>query len=147
MWAARGGSAARCTGRPIGHNDIAPYNVCFDGDEVAGVFDWDLAGPTTPLMELAFIAWNCVPLWRDIGDEAAAERIRGICSAYGGVQPAQIADAVPGRIQLMLDWIPRGAAAGDLGLRRLMSQGEPERSQSALNELIPRLRRIRRHLA
>jgi Ser/Thr protein kinase RdoA (MazF antagonist) len=25
----------------IGHNDIAPYNVCFDGDEVAGVFDWD----------------------------------------------------------------------------------------------------------
>jgi aminoglycoside phosphotransferase (APT) family kinase protein len=32
-----------------------------------GVFDWDLAGPTTPLLELAFIAWNCVPLWRDIG--------------------------------------------------------------------------------
>jgi hypothetical protein len=20
----------------IGHNDIAPYNVCFDGDDVAG---------------------------------------------------------------------------------------------------------------
>jgi hypothetical protein len=37
----------------IGHNDIAPYNVCFDGDDVAGVFDWDMAGPTTPLMELA----------------------------------------------------------------------------------------------
>jgi hypothetical protein len=51
----------------IGHNDIAPYNVCFDGDDVAGVFDWDLAGPTTPLMELSFIAWNCVPLWRDMG--------------------------------------------------------------------------------
>jgi aminoglycoside phosphotransferase (APT) family kinase protein len=51
----------------IGHNDIAPYNVCFDGDDVAGVFDWDLAGPTTPVMELAFIAGNCVPLWRDLG--------------------------------------------------------------------------------
>jgi len=127
----------------IGHNDIAPYNVCFDGDDVAGVFDWDLAGPTTPLMELAFIAWNCVPLWRDIGDEASAERIRRICSAYGGVQPTQIADAVPRRIQMMLDWIPLGAAAGDAGLRRLMSQGEPERSQAALNELVPRLRRIR----
>src|SRR4051794_8765664 len=25
----------------IGHNDIAPYNACFDGDELAGVFDWD----------------------------------------------------------------------------------------------------------
>jgi hypothetical protein len=51
----------------IGHNDIAPYNVCFDGAELVGVFDWDLAGPTTPPLELAFIAWNCVPLWRDIG--------------------------------------------------------------------------------
>jgi hypothetical protein len=43
----------------------------------------------------------------------------------------------------MLDWIPLGAAAGDAGLRRLMSQGEPERSQAALNELVPRLLRIR----
>ena len=127
----------------IGHNDIAPYNVCFDGDDVSGVFDWDLAGPTTPLMELAFIAWNCVPLWRDIGEEASADRIRRICAAYGGVHPAQIVDTVPHRIQMMLDWIPLGAAAGDAGLRRLMSQGEPERSQAALNELVPRLRRIR----
>jgi len=23
----------------IGHNDIAPYNVCFAGEELAGVFD------------------------------------------------------------------------------------------------------------
>lgn len=127
----------------IGHNDIAPYNVCFDGDEVAGVFDWDLAGPTTPLMELAFIAWNCVPLWRDMGDEVSAERIRRICSAYGSLHPAQLAAAVPRRIQMMLDWIPLGAAQGDAGLQRLMSQGEPERSQAALNELVPRLRRIR----
>jgi hypothetical protein len=64
-------------------------------------------------------------------------------SAYGGVHPAQIVDTVPDRIQMMLDWIPLGAAAGDAGLRRLMGQGEPERSQAALNELIPRLRRIR----
>jgi Phosphotransferase enzyme family len=127
----------------IGHNDIAPYNVCFDGDEVAGVFDWDLAGPTTPVMELAFIAWNCVPLWRDAGDEASAERIGRICSVYGDVHPVRVVDAVPARIQMMLDWIPAGAAAGDAGLRRLLGQGEPERSQASLNDLIPRLRRIR----
>jgi hypothetical protein len=108
------------------------------------VFDWDLAGPTTPLLELAFIAWNCVPLWRDIGDQVSAERIQRICSAYGGIHPRQLVDAVPRLIQTMLDWIPRGAAAGDAGLRRLMSHGEPERSQAALNELVPRLRRIQR---
>lgn len=81
--------------------------------------------------------------WRIGGTVASAERIRRICSAYGGVHPTQIVDMLPRRIQMMLDWIPRGAAAGDAGLRRLMGQGEPQRSQAALNELVPRLRRIR----
>lgn len=107
------------------------------------MFDWDLAGPTSPLLELAFIAWNCVPLWRDMGDGLSAERIGRICSADGGIHPADLVDAVPRRIQMMLDWIPLAAAAGDAGLRRLMSQGEPERSQAALNEPIPRLQRTR----
>src|SRR5262249_28315080 len=68
----------------IGHNDIAPYNVCFDGDELVGVFDWDMSGPTTPLFELAFIAWNCVPLWRDLDPDLAARRLGVIASGYGG---------------------------------------------------------------
>lgn len=127
----------------IGHNDIAPYNACFDGDELAGVFDWDLAGPTTPVMELAFVAWNCVPLWRDAGDDTSLERVALICSAYGGVSPRDVLDAVPARIQLMLDWIPGAAAAGDEGMRRLMTQGEPQRSQRALDDLVPRLRHLR----
>lgn len=126
----------------IGHNDIAPYNACFDADNLAGVFDWDLAGPTTPLMELAFIAWNCVPLWRDIGDRETVNRLNRIAAAYGGFRAATIARAVPRRIQSMLDWIPRGAAAGDVGLGNLMAQGEPARSQQALDLLIPRLERL-----
>jgi Phosphotransferase enzyme family len=132
----------------IGHNDIAPYNACFDGDELVGVFDWDIAGPTTPLIELAFIAWNAVPLWRDIGDAATVERIRLMCDAYGGgLSPVDLIDAVPGRIQGMLDWIPVGAAAGDQGMRRLLTLGEPERSQEALDALVPRLHRLRKLLA
>ncbi len=114
----------------IGHNDIAPYNACFDGDEVAGVFDWDLAGPSTPLLELAFIAWNCVPLWADIGAGRAAARLELIASAYGGSSAGQILRAVPGRIQVMLDWIPVAAAAGDQGMVSLMAAGEPGRSQA-----------------
>ena len=49
----------------IGHNDLAPWNACFEGDALAGVFDWDLAGPPAPLHELAFLAWTGVPLWHD----------------------------------------------------------------------------------
>jgi hypothetical protein len=123
----------------VGHNDIAPYNVCFDGDEVTGVFDWDLAGPSTPLLELAFIAWNCVPLWRDIGPGVAAERLALIASAYGGFSPGEILHAVPDRIQRMLDWIPVAAAAGDQGMANLMSAGEPGRSSASLADLVTRI--------
>jgi hypothetical protein len=90
-----------------------PYNACFADDELTGVFDWDLAGPSTPLFELAFIAWNCVPLWRDIGAEVAAERLTVIAASYGEISARQILNAVPDRIQLMLDWIPVVAAGGD----------------------------------
>ena len=131
----------------IGHNDIAPYNVCFDGDELTGVFDWDLAGPSTPLLELAFIAWNCVPLWRDIGAANAAVRLRLIAQAYGRLAADEILHAVPARIQAMLDWIPAAATAGDAGLANLMTAGEPGRSSRSLAELVERIPAIERHLA
>ncbi len=123
----------------IGHNDIAPYNACFDGDELVGVFDWDLAGPSTALLELAFIAWNCVPLWTDIGPALAAQRLELIASTYGVFSALEILRAVPGRIQVMLDRIPVAAAAGDEGMVNLMSVGEPERSQRSLDDLQRRI--------
>lgn len=130
----------------IGHNDIAPYNVCFDGEELVGVFDWDLAGPTTPLYELAFIAWNCVPLWRDIGADLAARRLTVIARTYGGFTAAEILLAVPPRIQIMLDGIPVAAAAGDEGMANLMANGEPERSTRSLADLVGRTPGILRAL-
>jgi Phosphotransferase enzyme family len=131
----------------IGHNDIAPYNVCFEGDEVVGVFDWDMAGPTTPLLELAFIAWNCVPLWRDTGPPNAAARLRLIAAAYGGPGARQILHAVPQRIQAGLDWIPVAAAAGDQGMAHIMTLGEPDLSGRALIGLVERIPAIDRQLA
>lgn len=130
----------------IAHNDIAPYNICFDGDSLVGVFDWDLAGPSTPLLELAFIAWNCVPLWSDIGTEYAAARLHVIASTYGADSARDILPAVPYRIQLMLDGIPVAAAAGDEGMANLMAGGEPPRSERPLAELVSRIPSIAAHL-
>lgn len=130
----------------IAHNDIAPYNVCFDGDDLAGVFDWDLAAPSTPLLELAFIAWNCVPLWRGLNPQHAANRLHLIASTYGTHPALDILYAVPTRIDMMLDWIPTAAAAGDHGARNLLAVGEPERSQRALNNLHARIPAIAAHL-
>ena len=123
----------------IGHNDVAHYNACFDGDRLVGVFDWDMAGPTNPLMELAFTSWNLIPLWTDIGPALAAARLTHLAECYGGPSPREILHAVPVRIQLMLDGIPRHAAAGDPGMRNLMALGEPGRSAVNLTDLVARL--------
>jgi phosphotransferase family enzyme len=130
----------------VGHNDIAPYNMCFDHGQLAGVFDWDMSGPTTPLHELAFIAWNCVPLWRDAGPRYAAQRLATIATTYGGPSARQILLAVPGRISLMLDGIPVAAASGDPGMANLVALGEPERSRRSLAGLVSRLPAIERAL-
>src|SRR6185369_8514335 len=131
----------------IGHNDIAPYNACFDGNELAGVFDWDLAGPSHPLFELAFIAWNCVPLWRPMAPERAGDRLALIADTYGRFDARQILHAVPARIQLMVDGIPAAAAAGDPGMANLMAGGEPARTAASLAALLTRIPAIDRYLA
>ena len=86
-----------------------------------------------------FIAWNCVPLWRDTGPGHAASTLRLIAETRGGFDPHAILHAVPARIQLMLDGIPVAAAAGDEGMSNLLALGEPERSRRSLAGLVERL--------
>jgi len=109
----------------IGHNDIAPYNVCFVGDDLVGVFDWDM---------------------RDIGPERAARRLTVIASTYGGFHAREILHAVPRRIQIMLDGIPVAAAAGDEGMANLVAAGEPDLSRVVLADLVERIPAIDRSL-
>ena len=84
----------------VAHNDIAPYNIAFDGERVVGVFDWDTAGPSTPLLELAHVAWNCIPMWSDLAPELAAERLEILAAAYGRLTAREILHAVVPRTQL-----------------------------------------------
>jgi len=85
------------------------------------------------------MAWNCVPLWRDIGAQDAADRLSLLAASYGLLDARPILHAVPERIQLMLDGIPTTAAAGDAGMANLMTAGEPARSHASLQDLIRRI--------
>ena len=123
----------------IGHNDIAPYNCCFVGERLAGVFDWDLAGPTTRLFELAHLAWNAVPLFRPIPASEAARRLRLVASAYGDVEASDILRAVRPRVLLSVEGIRTGVAAGDQGMLNLTKAGEPGRTERALAQHLSRL--------
>jgi Ser/Thr protein kinase RdoA (MazF antagonist) len=129
--------------RVIGHNDLAFWNVVFDGDALVGVFDWDLAGPTTPLSELAFLAWNTVPLWEDAGTGRTLDILSAIAEGYGadaGLSPGEILYAVPPRVQRMLDGT-RAAAAVDPDMARLVA-AHAEQDRRALAALVARVPRL-----
>jgi len=130
----------------LAHNDLAPYNLCFEGDRLAGVFDWDLAGPSTPLLELAHLAWNAVPLFRPVPATEAARRLGVLADAYGAVSARAVLAAVPERVGLAVDGIRTAVAAGDEQMRNLTLVGEPERTERALAELLPRIADIERRL-
>ncbi|HEY7043503.1 MAG TPA: phosphotransferase [Nocardioidaceae bacterium] len=133
------------------HHDFAPYNVALtrspDGECLAGVFDWDMSGPGTALQDLAFAAWNWVPLWRDLAPALAAERVEVMASAYGAaITAVDIVDAVQPRIRRSLDVIRAGQMAGDPGMLNLRTVGEPERTTRSLANLAQRIPAIRREL-
>ncbi len=143
----------RTTNQPLGadeiicHHDFAPYNVALsssaDGERVAGVFDWDMAGPGRPIDDLAFAAWNWVPLSREVGASLSARRLEVMATAYSGVSATEILDQVAPRLQRSLDVIAAGQAAGDPGMLALGAVGEPDRSAERLSELVSRIPAIR----
>lgn len=75
----------------IGHHDLAPWNFVFDGADVVGIIDWDSAGPTTQAWDLAYAAYQFVPLhpagdlpaygWAAVPDRR--RRLELFISAYG----------------------------------------------------------------
>jgi len=131
----------------VAHNDLAPYNICFEGDHLVGVFDWDLAGPSTPLMELSHLAWNCVPLFRRIDPGLAARRLEVLASSYAGPSAREILRAVPVRTRVAIDGIRAEIAAGSTDFAILAALGEPERTEACLADLTTRIPSIERELS
>ena len=131
----------------VGHNDVAPYNVTFEGDRLAGVFDWDLAGPTTRLYELAHLAWAGVPLFRPVPAPDAARRLALMATAYGGVSARDILHAVPSLKHVGIAGIRTWIADGDPAGAAQAAIGEPGNTERALTTLLQRLPAIEEELS
>jgi len=114
-------------GEIVCHNDFATYNWTSVQGRLTGVIDWDVAGPGRPIDDVAFAAWNSVPLYRDIGVPQAAERLVLMCEAYGEVDPVTVLAAVGDRMGAAAERIRVGAAAGDLGMQHLVATGVLDR--------------------
>lgn len=129
----RFGTRALAPGEIITHNDIGWYNLSFTGPHLTGVFDWDLVGPGRRLDDLAFAAWNDVPLVRPVED--SARRLALMADTYGGVEAVAILRHVRPRIMTSAERITEGWQAGDPGMTRLVSTGVLDRIEAGLAAL------------
>ena len=126
-------------GEIVCHQDSAMYNMAFDGDELAGVFDWDVAGPGIPLDDVAIFAWNTAVLFPDAPADEAARGLRTIADGYGGLDPHAVLDRVVTRMTDAADRIAAAQEAGDPGMLRLGEAGEPANTRARLVVLTGRL--------
>lgn len=82
----------------IGHGDLAPWNLVFDGDQVTGIIDFDFAGPSNRIWDLSYLAHQLVPFhptsdlpgfgWT--AEPNRARRLRILATAYDPALPPEL---------------------------------------------------------
>ena len=102
------------------HNDVAPYNVVWREGRIVGLIDWDLACPSIAVWDVAFAAWQSIPLHDPAlalalgaDPDDAPRRLRSFVDAYGLRDRSGFVDLVERRIEMSIEGIQGLAAAGD----------------------------------
>jgi hypothetical protein len=124
------------------HHDLAPYNAVVAEGRLRGIIDWDLVGPGTTRSDLAFVAWQWVPLqhpavarmfgWHQ-GD--LGRRLRLLLDGYGLDRREGFIDDVIARMHLNRDVMLRKAAERVEGYIRLVQAGHVEGMNAAITFL------------
>lgn len=127
----RAGAAELGPSEIVCHHDLAPYNAVVADGELKGFIDWDLAGPGSAVSDLAFVAWQWVPLhgpfvttilgWSDPPDRA--RRLRLLLDSYGLDNRQNFVDQVLSRIRYNREIMARKASEGDAAYAALVEQG------------------------
>jgi hypothetical protein len=126
------------------HNDVAPYNLLFDGGRITGVVDYDMAAPGPRVRDIGYAAYRFAPLtdprnpdvrFRGVPDQA--RRLRAFCAAYGdpGIAPADVVAAAATKLRELVAFIVDSAAAGDPAQRAVLARGDVEIYERDLGHL------------
>jgi len=130
---------ALTTDEIVCHHDPGAYNWVVQDACLAGVIDWDMAGPGTALQDVGFLAWTGVPLFREVPVADVARRLRLVAGTYRGIEPMDVLHAAVARMELACERIATGQAAGDPGMLALGRTGEPARTRWRIARLRDRL--------
>lgn len=108
-------------GEIIRHGDFSPFNTTWVDNTVVGLIDWDLAKPGRRIDDLAYLAWQLVPLQpegrcQQYGLDPSTDlraRLRVLCNAYGGdYSPGAVVSAAIQVVQAEHDDTAQLAAKG-----------------------------------
>jgi Ser/Thr protein kinase RdoA (MazF antagonist) len=96
------------------HNDLASWNLVVGADRIVFI-DWDGAGPSTRVWELAYAAISFGRLFHTDEPAAAAGRLRAFVDGYGAddVLRAELPPTMVRRAHAMHDLLQRSHEAGE----------------------------------
>jgi hypothetical protein len=115
----------------ICHNDFCPYNLLFEGEELTGVIDFDLASPGSRAWDLGLTAYRFVPLTDpanpdtpEVSVEEQRRRLTLLCEAYGACGVEETLESALEHLRELIAFIITSAAAGDPAQTAVLTRGD-----------------------